>query len=721
MSRWAVLLLPLLLILAVDPVALDYHAVKYVAALGGAAICIGAALARGRFSWTNLGWALAIFVAVRGFMVLRSPMPGEAVHGWALLLALCLVHLVHVERSWLEERAPRVFGVLLAALSLYALGQYVTGEKQAHASFANKNFLAAGLAMLLPFALALDRRIALLGLFGLFATQSRGGALAGAAALGLWFFWEHRRFRVGLLFLLPVVVLAAGLAFGEQNTVKVRLAWYKAAFEMGLESPLAGKGAGGFQREYPPVRPIEEHRISGGDRVHAVHNDYLESFAEGGLLGLAAHVLLLAVVLRAVRRHRVAACSLLAFAVASLVDLPLRDPSLLALAFLPLAMVAERRPLPGWVGAPALVSVLAFVPFAWGYWRADRIVGRYLETRDRSLLDEALAWAPRHPAALLERRGEADLDKLIEMEPHHAGALYNRTEGLFDDEAIAALEDILLHHDKHHSLTRAQLGLLLRDRDPVAAASVLDDAIDADPRPYRPYVVLANIHRSAGRLDQAERFLREAEARSGTLDVRRERMELELEKPNGNVAEAARRLPSAEIRHRIAIEFAKISRIFNEDGRPKLPREEGESDADFAARVQKAQERWVSIMQQKYRPHYNLAAELAGALVVKEPTAQHFRLLAEAERGRRNRKTADHAAGFALFLETLDELRKGRREFASAKGRFIRALRTYPGLLDDVSVPQAIRLFLQANPGARDLAHELFRNHPPFAKAVDDR
>ena len=102
MSRWAVLLLPLLPILAFDTVAFDYHAIKYVAALGGAAICIGAALARRSLSWTNLGWALAFFLAVRGFMVMNSPMPGEAVRWWALLLALCLVHLVRVDRDWMD-------------------------------------------------------------------------------------------------------------------------------------------------------------------------------------------------------------------------------------------------------------------------------------------------------------------------------------------------------------------------------------------------------------------------------------------------------------------------------------------------------------------------------------------------------------------------------------------------------------------------------------------
>ena len=66
------------------------------------------------------------------------------------------------------------------------------------------------------------------------------------------------------------------------------------------------------------------------------------------------------------------------------------------------------------------------------------------------------------------------------------------------------MQAILLHHDPHHTLTRVRLATLLSRTDPVAAASVLNDAIDADDRPYRPYALLARIHRNAGRLAQAD-------------------------------------------------------------------------------------------------------------------------------------------------------------------------------------------------------------------------
>lgn len=715
--RWLVLLLPPVAILAVDPVAFDYHAAKYAALMAGAVLCL---IAARRCSWTTLSLALWIFVAVRGLMLIDSPMPGRSIRWWGALVALVFVHQSGAGRRWLRRRAPAVLGALLGVLSVWALAQYATGARQAQATFANRNFLGAGLAMLLPFALATrwsprGRGLLVgLGLLGLLATRSRGGALAAAAALALWFAWTRPRLRLPLLVGAPVAVVALGLALGETNTVKVRLAWYGAAARMGLEHPMRGHGAGGFEREYPPVRTIEEHRISGGARVHAVHNDYLESFAEGGLPGLAAHLLLLVLAARAARRHRVAACSLLAFAAASLVDLPLRDPSLLALAFLSLSLVARRRRLRVWYGLPGLVVVMLLVPDSIHHWWADRYFGRYLEEgRNPVLLEQALAMERRHEEALLERGEDGDLRLLLELEPHHAGARYNATEHLLEEEAIDRLQEILLRHDPHHTLTRVRLAALLMKRDHVAAASVLSGAIDADPRPWRPYAMLAHIQREAGHLEQAERFLRRAEARSDSVEVRHERLRLEIGR-KGAIEDAARRLPPGEVLGLLWRAFARAAAVEAEHPRPRVEREEGESDADFARRVQRRQEDWADEVARRARDDYREAAALARAL---KPSAAHLRLVARAERGLRNFEAADRAEGHALFRETLRALADGDRDRAAE--RFKRALRTYPGLLEDAAIPAAIRLFIEGRPEAREAARELFRHHAPFLDAVD--
>ena len=159
------------------------------------------------------------------------------------------------------------------AIAVFAILQRFTDARQAHAFFANRNFAAAALAMLLPFALAWGHRarvpLVLAVFAGLAATGSRGGALAAAVVFVFWLAPRLPRFgrlAYGLV-LLPLLLLPV---VGDANTVKVRKHWYAAALDLGAERPVLGHGTDGFEREYPPVRPREEYAISGGRRVHAV-------------------------------------------------------------------------------------------------------------------------------------------------------------------------------------------------------------------------------------------------------------------------------------------------------------------------------------------------------------------------------------------------------------------------------------------------------------------
>ena len=92
MARNVFLLLPLVGIAAADFAAFDYHAPKYAALMVAALAGLGVAIYQRRFAWTSLALVLWAFVAVRGTMLLRSPLPGEAVRWWGLLLALAFWH-----------------------------------------------------------------------------------------------------------------------------------------------------------------------------------------------------------------------------------------------------------------------------------------------------------------------------------------------------------------------------------------------------------------------------------------------------------------------------------------------------------------------------------------------------------------------------------------------------------------------------------------------------
>jgi len=713
------LLLPVLGILAVDPGAFDFWACKEVVLIGVAALYLFVAPAT-TVLVTRVSLALLVFAAVRGFMLLRSPLPGDAVRAWGLLLALTFVHHFAPSRRFVQRFAPPLLGGVLAVTALYAIGQALSGARQAHAFFANRNFCGIGLAMLLPYALQTRARVPLaaLGLLGIAATTSRGGALAGAAAIALWFVWRRPRLRVPVLVGLPALVLAAGLLFGESNTVTVRTHWYRTALAIGADAPLLGEGAGGFAREYPPRRPLEEHAISGGRRVHAVHNDYLESWAEGGVLGLGAHLFWLVAALRALRRNRMACASLLAFAVGSCVDLPLRDPSLLALAFVPLLLVprvrAVRRGVLPLQTAASLMVVFMLVP-AVAHWRADRAFYR-------GHLDEALRHDPRHEEALLQRGRKGDLRTLIELEPHHAGAHYNLTRHLFREDAIVALRAILTEHDPHHTLTRVRLASLFIEEDPLVAASLLDDAIAADPRPWRPYVLLARIHREQGTLDAAERFQQRAEERSTDTEVVRGRLHLELAHLGEErwaprrLAWAIEHMPVAEVRDLAEAALARAALIESANPRPKVPRLEGETAASHFARVRGTQKIWRDALREQTTPAYREAFLLAEQLAGREPTAAHFRLMARAARGIGDVARAGKYEARALLLEAFEAL---RRDDERAATRLVtRARLAYPAFVREPETRAALEYFLKHVPSALPAARRLFGRDPELAGAI---
>ncbi|NQT88163.1 O-antigen ligase family protein, partial [bacterium] len=131
----------------------------------------------------------------------------------------------------------------------------------------------------------------------LLLTYSRGGWLAFAVAavlfclmLGAPALRRHRRIVGGigigaalaviLLFatgVVPVRVFRDGVA-----SFAVRVDYWRGAWDMAMAHPIAGVGLGTFGDHYPAWRTVTARM------VRAAHNDYLQVFAELGVLGLAA-------------------------------------------------------------------------------------------------------------------------------------------------------------------------------------------------------------------------------------------------------------------------------------------------------------------------------------------------------------------------------------------------------------------------------------------------
>ncbi len=712
MTTRALLLVPVLGVVALSPVAFDFHAVKYAALLAACGVAFGMLRRGPRLAWTHAAAALWLFVAVRAVMLLRSPMVGEPVRHLALLVALALfAHAVGGLRGGLRRRAALVLGGLGGVAALYAIVQALGPARQAHSFFANRNFAGAGLAMLLPWAMRSRYRWPLLVtlLAGLVATESRGGALAGAVALA----WTMPRWRKPLLLALPVAVVAVGVMVGPGNTVEVRKVWYRAATTMGLERPLLGLGSGGFAREYPPVRPLAEHAISGGRIVHAVHNDYLESFAEGGFPALLAHLLWIGATLYGLRRAPAPFASFAAFATASLVDLPLRDPSLLALAIFAMGFARREERLRGrvvpWAGLAAAVG---------GLWFAGRHMAADVAFAGRPQdLDRVLRLEAHHPEALLTRGTREDLHRLLSSEPHNANARYNLARWMDREEAIAHHRQTLLRHDPHHSLTRCALAELVMDDEPLQAISILDLAIEADPRPYRPHLLLAGARRRLGRLDLARDALAEAERRAPReVAVARELLDLSLQQVHagggvtGEIARAVSMLPAPEVLARIDDLWGRVERIDADHPRPKTEREPGEEAVSHLRRIEEAQARWRRERLAAVAAPLREALLLSEALVAGDPRAPHLRLAARAARGLDLLPLSRRYDATAYLLDALAAVLRG--DDRAARADFEKALLGSPGLAKEEEVRAAVRLFARSNPGHRAALRSLFADQP---------
>jgi O-antigen ligase len=757
-TRWAALLLPVLGVLAFDPRRFDAQAAGAAALAAGSVAVVALALAesllgaRRRVAWTPLTLAVWAFATVRGAAALREDATAAGRGAAALLVLLAAAHTATLSaraQRWLALRAPLVLGTLGAGAGALAVGQLLARAPQASALFANRSFAGIGLAMLLPFALRSRRPLWLAPplLLGLLATRSRAGALAAAFAL-LYLLAERRpRLRLAVRAGAALCVLAlfaltlardapAARAIverlpGDANSVKARLAWYGAALDLGAGRPLFGLGLDGFRRAYPPVRPLEEHRISGGRVVHAVHDDYLESFAETGIVGLLAHLAVLVLAARAARADRAAAASLLAFGVASLVDLPMRDPALLALAALSLTILA--RPARA-AAAPApllLFPLLLAAPLAAPvirHWLADREVARYFATRSREALDRALAFEPENPEALLERAEREDLERLARLEPNHGNALLRLGAHLEREDrarALAHYREILERRDPHHVLTRCRLAQLLQDEDPVAAVALLRGAIEADPRPHGPWLLLAGFFRRAGRTEDAWEAVRAAEARRPRdPEVAAEKLAVlvarfrETRRAEPETVAALRAAPPASVAAMVEAALARAAETKRgfDARKPAVERREGEEPAAHARRVEAALAPWRRDRALAARADYEEALFLAEGLLASAPDAAAFHLAADAARGLDDLARARRYEANGYLLEALDALRRG--DDAEAARRLRRSFAADPSLPDDAVAEQALASFFGSHPGVADRApkfREALAGHPRLA------
>jgi len=275
---------------------------------------------------------------------------------------------------------------------------------------------------------------------GVLASHSRGGALAllvgTVCLLALVLSRPGGRptaiaASVSLVLLLGLAVVSLAPASARERLLSAsgasfRLDTWRDALRLAATSPLLGHGLGAFHDAYPRFK-----QGYASVRVEHAENDYMETLAETGVVGLFAALVALVVLFRAVAGRargersplvlgagRGAMAALAALAVHSAFDFDLRIPSNAALGALAVAMAVAsvggsaralgRGPAAA-LALGALLLLASVLTLPERPWRAAREEAR-----------RALA-APEGPVRTLRLlRAEAALVALLRARPGHA-------------------------------------------------------------------------------------------------------------------------------------------------------------------------------------------------------------------------------------------------------------------------------------------------------------
>lgn len=279
--------------------------------------------------WTPVCWGVLAFCAYAGFECLRSDIEYVARTEFIQIIFYAGLFFAFLNNLHRRRATTTVLAALLALgtlISIYAIYQYLTRSGfvliypkpeqyagRASGTYICPNHFAGFLAMVLPVgvSLLLSGRIShiarilvgysvLMMTAGLVVTVSRAGWLA--AASGVFFVviaLLHRR-----RFWLPVTVVAILMVFVgmylytsnftakkrvTENRLLVpdenrRILYWRGAVRVFERAPVFGVGPGHYDYVYRQVR--EFHNVAQG-RPGWAHNDYLNTLADYGIVGLA--------------------------------------------------------------------------------------------------------------------------------------------------------------------------------------------------------------------------------------------------------------------------------------------------------------------------------------------------------------------------------------------------------------------------------------------------
>ncbi len=210
-----------------------------------------------------------------------------------------------------------VFGVFLQAKH-----SSFSNFSRLQLTWANANYLASYLLVTIGFIVfswktskeKWIRYIALasliIALIFLLWTQSRGGLLTLLLLLlGIYFvvsIKKHKTLHIAISSVLLIILIISSIFIFKTirpQTVTFRTRIYKATAEYIRNNWLIGSGLGTFVREFPQYRLSDYKLLGQEDIISHAHNEFIEIWAETGIIGLALFIIFLIVLFGQYKRN----------------------------------------------------------------------------------------------------------------------------------------------------------------------------------------------------------------------------------------------------------------------------------------------------------------------------------------------------------------------------------------------------------------------------------
>ncbi|MEK9148445.1 MAG: O-antigen ligase family protein, partial [Candidatus Desantisbacteria bacterium] len=265
-------------------------------------------------------------------------------------------------------------------IEMYQLGDQFLGRigsDRVFSTFMYPNSLAGYLVLILP--LSISKRtwpIALVYLYALYLSGSRGGFVSLCCAITL-FLWMKRK-RLALVWSIISLVLFIHLLTPVPGSVKARFSYWKTSIAIIKDHPF-GVGLSKFGNSY--IR----YKEASAEETRNAHNGFLQIGVEAGILGLLSYLWLTLCFLQKGWKIVKERDELLpyylggfSFFIHSSLDFDLYIPGISFLLFLFLGMVSGYEKKPVATSRFSKISVLLLIPLIF-YANQMRLSSEYIE------------------------------------------------------------------------------------------------------------------------------------------------------------------------------------------------------------------------------------------------------------------------------------------------------------------------------------------------------